>query len=461
MRFKYYNRINNKKVLAGIKNLLSLCDKEFVPPLSQRKSTSQADLTPDVQEASGIDEYFGEVAEQSAIVVMKNGEVIAFISFKKDYTCEHISLEFRPNLYVTTIIVSPKYRNHNLAGQMYDFLIKKFPKHYIFTRTWSTNISHIRILLTKKFHEHCVLKNDRGNDIDTNYYRRNPQKISISDYINQYKLGGNIFFGIVLLLFTAAFVLFWFFGKEGGLLHELYLAIATSLMASLLCLASDTFLKIRESKNDNYINTLKGYGISNLQFNKNELLEGIIPNCRKEIWISGCRLVMTSKPTFRQALVTACKRSDGLNIKILATPPWTDAYKLIYGEEDVVLNYLLVLKDLADCADKYGTKVEVAFSQKPLFSDTYKTDDRIVTGPYLHCVDKYSNRITAKDFFSLDITSKDSELYKIFYNDYMTLWDESYATLDIDLFAEKIKNIEDLTALSKQEKTDLLKDSCI
>ena len=365
---------------------------------------------------AGIGEYFNDVADQSAIVATKNDEVIAFISFKKDYTCEHISPDYRPNLYVTTIIVSPKHRNQNLAGQMYDFLIKKFPKHYIFTRTWSTNLSHIRILLTKKFHEHCVLTNNRGDNIDTNYYRRDPQKISISDYINQYRLGGNIFFCVVLLIFTIAFVLLWIFGEKSGIMHELYLAVATSLMASLLCLVSDTFLKLRESKNDSYINTLKGYGISNLQFNKNELLEGIIPNCRKEIWISGCRLVMTAKPTFRQALVTACERSDKLNIKLLATPPWTEAYKLIYGEEDVISNYLLVLKDLVDCIDKYGAKIEVSFSKKPLFSDTYKMDDRIVTGPYLHCADKYSSRITAKDFFSFDITSEKSELYKIFYN---------------------------------------------
>ena len=232
-------------------------------------------------------------------------------------------------------------------------------------------------------------------------------------------------------------------------------------MASLLCLASDTFLKIREAKNDSYINTLKGYGISNLQFNKNELLEGIIPNCRKEIWISGFRLVMTAKPTFRQALVTACKRSDSLKIKLLAAPPWTDAYKLIYGEENVVPNYLVVLKDLVGCMDKYGTKVEVAFSKKPLFSDTYKMDNRLVTGPYLHCVDKYSNRITAKDFFSLDITSEDSELYQIFYNDYTTLWDEAYAFLDMKAFADKIKEIEDLNALTQEEQVKLLIDACV
>ena len=461
MRFKYFYQVTNKKYLMDIKNLLQLCDNEFYPPLSKRISTSQLDLISNSKCADGIEDYFNEIAEQSAIVAVDKGKVIAFLSFKRDYVCEHIAPQYCPNLYVTTVIVSPNHRHRNIAGQMYDFLIKKFPKRHIFTRTWSTNISHIRILISKKFHEHCVLENDRGPNIDTCYFLRAYEKKTLWSSIKQYRLSNNIFFGIILFICVLLFVYLWYFEKRGGLLQELYLAIATSLMASFLCLASDTYIKIREAKNDNYINTLKGYGISNLQFNKNELLEGIIPNCRKEIWISGCRLVMTAKPKFRLALRTACKRSDGLSIKILATPPWTEAYKLIYGEEDVIINYLVVLKDLVYCMDKYDAKLEVAFSKKPLFNDTYKVDNRLVTGPYLHCIDKYSQRITAKDFFSMDITSEESDLYKIFYSDYMTLWDEAYATLDVKAFAEKIEGIEDFTTLSKDEQTKLLKDSCI
>ena len=38
------------------------------------------------------------------------------------------------------------------------------------------------------------------------------------------------------------------------------------------------------SQNDEYINNLKSFGIENLRFHKDELLELLIPKCRNEIW---------------------------------------------------------------------------------------------------------------------------------------------------------------------------------
>ena len=459
MQFLYRRRLRDPKILEGIRALLEKCDGEFIPPLSSRGSTTQAQLLTNGPN-NGIGDYFAEVSKQSAIVVTENKQVIAFASFKSNYVCEHISADFSPNLYVTTILVDPEHRNRSIASQIYKALFKRFPKHYIFLRTWSTNTAHIRILLSCGFHEHCVLNNDRGEGVDTNYYRYNPQKASLPQYIQQYRLGNNLFFGLLLLLITGVFLSLWIF-SDSGIVHELALAIATSLMASLLCLISDTFLKIRESKNDKYINTLKSHGIANLQFNKNELLEVLLPHCRNEIWISGYRLVMTGKATFRQALVTACKRSRNLNIKLLVTPPWTEAYRLVYGSEDVSVNYLRVLKDLSECREAYGLALEVHFSQKPLFSDTYKVDNRFITGPYLHCADKYNDRITAKDFFSFDIASPDAELYELFQNDYMTLWNEAPTKLDIAKFAKKIRPLSDFSALTKEQRLQLMLDCCI
>lgn len=460
MKIKYYSRVRDSAVLQQIKDLLTLCDREFVPPLSSRASTTQAELTSVQQIPSGVESYFKEIAAQSALVAFEGKTVIGFMSMKHDYVCEHIKKALQPNVYVTTIIVHPQYRHKSVAGKMYDVLRKRFPKNYLFTRTWSTNLSHIRILLSRRFHEHCVLENDRGENIDTNYYRADPQKVSFSQYIRQYRLGNNIFFGTFLLLITLVFLALWLLSAD-GVMHELSLAIATSLMASVLCLASDTFLKIRESKNDSYINTLKSYGIENLQFNKNELLESIIPHCRKEIWITGCRLVMTSKSSFRNALMTACKRSRKMSIKLLATPPWTYTYQQIYGKEDVTINYLKVLKDLIYCVEQYKLDLKVRFSEKPLFSDTYKVDDRFITGPYLHCADKYHNRITAKDFFSMDITNSETELYKIFYNDYMTVWNEAVEEVDISLLAERLRGGKGLQEMDEQERTQLLRSCCV
>lgn len=279
-------------------------------------------------------------------------------------------------------------------------------------------------------------------------------------YIQQYHLGGNIFFFCLLSVITAVFVLSWIYSAD-GIFHELSLAIATSLMASILCLLSDTYLKIRESKNDRFIGKLKEFGIENLQFNKNEILESIIPHCREEIWISGCRLIMTSKASFRRALVLACRRSDKMHIKLLATPPWSEAYRLTYGQENVTMNYIKVIADLLECREKHGLDLQVRFSEKPLFSDTYKVDNRFITGPYLHCADRYQNRITAKDFFSLDITDPQTDLYKIIHSDYMTLWEEAPSRLDLDRFAQKLHTVGDPEKLTEDQRTKLMRDACV
>ena len=143
------------------------------------------------------------------------------------------------------------------------------------------------------------------------------------------------------------------------------------------------------------------------------------------------------------------------------TPPWSKAYQLTYGVEDVSLNYMKILKDLIDCTQQYGLILEMHFSEKPLFSDTYKVDDRFITGPYLHCADKYNNRITAKDFFSLDITSPETELYKIIESDYMTLWNESVEKLDVALLTKELEKIESLVALSDVDRTAILRNCCV
>ncbi len=75
-------------------------------------------------------------------------------------------------------------------------------------------------------------------------------------------------------------------------------------------------------------------------------------------------------------------------------------------------------------------------TEKPIFNDTYKVDDRFVTGPYLHCVSKNNQKITAKDFFSLDINDPRKELYGIISKDYCAVWDTAGYILNCRSFYE-------------------------
>ena len=52
----------------------------------------------------------------------------------------------------------------------YSYLFEKYSDRPIFTRTWSTNLAHIKILEKFGFSEHLRIKNHRGENIDTVYF---------------------------------------------------------------------------------------------------------------------------------------------------------------------------------------------------------------------------------------------------------------------------------------------------
>lgn len=460
MSIRFIKHIKNQHILDGIMELLTICNYEFVPPLSSRHSTTQSQLSGEEEDTGVPRAYFENIRNQPTFVVMEDKEVVGFMSFKKNYVSADIPPKMRPNIYITTIIVHPAYRNRGITNRLYHALMERFVGYHIFTRTWSTNDSHTRILSSRKFYEYKRLKDDRGEGIDTVYYHHSPITRTVLQIIRQYRLGGNFMFLSMLTILTILFLIIWLFTPD-GMIHEICIAFSTSLIASILCLLSDSILKYRESKNDEYINNLKDFGIENLQFHKDELLENIIPTCKDEIWISGYRLIMTAKASFIDALVAACKNRSGIRVRVLTVAPWSETFRLVYGDEDVSDNYLRVLYALCHCMKIYGCRLEVRMTEKPIFNDTYKVDERFVSGPYLHCMDNNNQKITAKDFFSLDINDPKKELYDIMSKDYMAVWDTAFCALDCTGFYDAYRQREkEIYKYSKEEKFELMKGLC-
>ncbi len=428
-----------KNYKNDVKQLLEMCNEDFVPKLSARNSSTQSDFDASTEGNSSLDGYFKCICTQVNYFLIENKKVVAFMSCIENYVSSVIQAS--PNMYISTLIVHHDYRKRGYASRIYEYVIKKNSKKHIYTRTWSENNSHINILLSRNFHEFERIEDDRGPNIDTVYYERRPDKKTKKEILSQYHLYGNILFLAILVSVIIVCFVAWLFAKE-GIINELLLALITSLLASAFCLVSDTIVKFRESKNDEYINKLKSFGISNLQFYKDEILESEIPKCKKEIWISGYRLIMTAKNKFIKAIEKACAKNKNLNIRLLLVAPWSDAYRSVYGDDSVEGNYYKVFMCLASAIKKHGTSVEIRFSESPLFNDTYKIDSRFITGPYLHCKNKKGEKIMARDFFSLDVTDKSKRLYKIVYNDYMVPWEVSNKTFNLEKFYSFAENLK-------------------
>lgn len=282
---------------------------------------------------------------------------------------------------------------------------------------------------------------------------------SIWQKLQAYKLHNNVYVVIMLAVSVAGSILIYVSPlRESRFVPELALACATSLLASIFQLVSDIYVKYKNLENDKLLEGIHEFGINDLHFNKQQLLEHLLKSCDREVWVSGYRLILTSKisPSLSQAI------KQGAVLKILISPPWMDGFPLVYGEnERVIDNYCKVFSAIAKACREANRPVEqvceVRFTKKPLFSDTYKVDLHIVTGPYMHNRDEDDHRITANDFFTYNLIKK-SRLYHLVENEYMTVWEEADSVLVWEEYAKASEQIR-IQDLREKEKIELLKEA--
>ena len=150
--------------------LVETGDKEFVPPLSSRHSTTQQTLAFAPAENSPT-AYFNGLMEQKFILCIEDQKTVGFMSYIEDHLLTAGTVSYVCD-YVTTVIISPDHRNKGYAQKMYLKLFESGKSKRYATRTWSTNVSHITILKKLGFKLVSRIKNDRGEGIDTVYYLR-------------------------------------------------------------------------------------------------------------------------------------------------------------------------------------------------------------------------------------------------------------------------------------------------
>jgi ribosomal protein S18 acetylase RimI-like enzyme len=161
-------------IKGALWNLLLLLDHEFIPPLSTRESTTEMSLSGNERNATtGPRAYFEKIQNQNIIMARAEGYWAGFLSFRHNDTLELLE-EQNPCNYLTTIGVSPYYRNIGIARSMYRFALNDLPPErqapYWVTRTWSTNNDHLYLLDKIGFTLAAKLEDHRGKGIDTLYY---------------------------------------------------------------------------------------------------------------------------------------------------------------------------------------------------------------------------------------------------------------------------------------------------
>lgn len=174
MEYQYHPHAEGSGFEEDIQGLLAMADKEFYPPLSQRGSSTQGDLSGG-QSHGGIRDYYESMKLQPVILAVEDGKCLGFMAFRLDHSCDQIGPEFLPNLYASTCVVHPCTRGRGLMKSFYREMIRLYPERFVCTRTWHTNGAHIHILDTFGFREIARLKDHRGPGLDTVYFARSPK----------------------------------------------------------------------------------------------------------------------------------------------------------------------------------------------------------------------------------------------------------------------------------------------
>lgn len=191
IELKFEERIDvNTELAKSIYEILISCDNDFIPPLSTRITTTQTDFNSSFVETHAPPyQYWIGILKQQNILAFIDGCLVGFMSFKYNYMMDDwISVKNRENgvnNYISTICILKNYRRLGIAKRMYDYIENNLPNefmsNYITTRTWSTNMNHIKLLSQRNFLLLYTITNDRefnNSKYDTLYFGKKIYKKS-------------------------------------------------------------------------------------------------------------------------------------------------------------------------------------------------------------------------------------------------------------------------------------------
>lgn len=170
MELVYSQAVGSHPCSDQVLALLAQADREFMPPLSSRGSTTQQQFSLGQTAPEGVVDYYRTMAQQPAVLAIEDGQCLGFMAFKIDYSCPQSP--GLPNLYASTCVVAPAARGQGLMKAFYEKMIALFPGYRIFTRTWHTNYAHLKVLQKLGFQQTHRLADHRGPGLDTVYYAR-------------------------------------------------------------------------------------------------------------------------------------------------------------------------------------------------------------------------------------------------------------------------------------------------
>jgi hypothetical protein len=170
---KFYDHITDLKARDEVWKILCECDKEFYPPLSERKTFGNLlDLNCKAKASGKLPhDYFKSMIKQNFLIAyMDNRYIVGFMAFLSNVNPKNFNIKCN---YYTTLCVRKANRQKGIATGLLTFkLPDNFYSEITITRTWSLNYPIIKSLNKSGFQIKKVSPNDRDKGVDTLYFEK-------------------------------------------------------------------------------------------------------------------------------------------------------------------------------------------------------------------------------------------------------------------------------------------------
>ena len=174
MRFALFDETDIKKHHDALLAILTEVDHEFIPALSEREPMilPWMELREGEKPTGSVRAYLEEMYVMEKILgIFLDNKIVGLVSFIENEAFDMLAEADMPNLYICTVAVSPAARGLGVTKKAYRYLFETlYPDRNLFTRTWSTNVAHMKILTEMGVREWKRIPNDRGEGIDTVYF---------------------------------------------------------------------------------------------------------------------------------------------------------------------------------------------------------------------------------------------------------------------------------------------------
>ena len=176
MEFCLLDDTQKKNYKSFLLDILTQNDTAFVPPLSSRTGTTQTSFQ-SKENPSGVADYLTQMLSQQILGVFLEDNRVGFVSYRENRVTDVFGAETMLNIYISTLVLQPETRGMGITKKAYRYLFDEiYPERNVYTRTWSTNTAHIKILQSFGFEELKRIPNDRGEGIDTVYFYKKREK---------------------------------------------------------------------------------------------------------------------------------------------------------------------------------------------------------------------------------------------------------------------------------------------